>query len=138
MAVGYPADDKLDRLLSETYPSDRRTLYVAESDRGPIGEPVGEPTGELIGVIGLESRPDATVLICHIAVDPSSRGIGVGRQLIDHASASTGEPRLVAETDSDAVGFYRACGFEIKSLGEKYPGVERFRCTRPPWLTADC
>ena len=118
MAVGYPTDDKLDRLLCETYASDCFTLYVAESDREPVG------------VIGLESQPDATVLICHIAVDPSSRGIGVGRQLIDHASASTGEPRLVAETDSDGVGFYRACGFEIKSPGEKYPGVRRYACTR--------
>ena len=113
MAVGYPTEDKLDRLLCETYASDRRTLYVAESYREPMGEPVGEP----IGVIGLESQPDATVLICHIAVDPSSRGIGVGRQLIDRAFASTEAPWLVAETDSDAVGFYRACGFEIKSGG---------------------
>jgi hypothetical protein len=37
--------------------------------------------------------------------------------------------RLEAETDSDAVGFYRSCGFTVLSLGEVYPGVERFRCT---------
>lgn len=33
-----------------------------------------------------------------------------------------------AETDADAVEFYRKYGFKIKSLGEKYPGVERFLC----------
>jgi hypothetical protein len=35
---------------------------------------------------------------------------------------------LEATTDSDAVGFYRRSGFKIESLGEQYPGVERFRC----------
>jgi hypothetical protein len=28
----------------------------------------------------------------------------------------------------NAVNFYRNIGFEITSLGEKYPGVERFQC----------
>ena len=34
---------------------------------------------------------------------------------------------IVAETDHDAVGFYAANNFAITSLGEKYPGVERFQ-----------
>ena len=33
-----------------------------------------------------------------------------------------------AETDKDAVNFYKRYGFSIISLGEKYPGVERFYC----------
>ena len=37
--------------------------------------------------------------------------------------------QLTAETDADAVGFYQRCGFEVESLGELYPGAERFRCT---------
>lgn len=36
--------------------------------------------------------------------------------------------RIKAETDKDAVGFYKKNGFSITSLGEKYPGVERFEC----------
>jgi hypothetical protein len=36
---------------------------------------------------------------------------------------------LVAETDQDAVKFYRRWGFQIQSLGEKYPNTERFQCT---------
>jgi len=35
---------------------------------------------------------------------------------------------IVAETDHEAVDFYRRYGFFITSLGEKYPGVERFLC----------
>jgi hypothetical protein len=34
---------------------------------------------------------------------------------------------IVEETDKDAVGFYSANDFVITSLGEKYPGIERFR-----------
>lgn len=37
--------------------------------------------------------------------------------------------RMEAETDKNAVNFYRKIGFNITSLGEKYPGVERFKCT---------
>ena len=35
---------------------------------------------------------------------------------------------IVAETDHEAVDFYRRYVFFITSLGEKYPGVERFLC----------
>ncbi|EOR21192.1 N-acetyltransferase GCN5 [Niallia nealsonii AAU1] len=35
---------------------------------------------------------------------------------------------ISAETDNDAVGFYRKNGFKITSLGEKYPIVEWFLC----------
>jgi hypothetical protein len=30
-------------------------------------------------------------------------------------------------SDRDAVGFYAANNFAVTSVGEKYPGVERFR-----------
>ncbi|MCC2686381.1 MAG: hypothetical protein K0R75_3280, partial [Paenibacillaceae bacterium] len=35
---------------------------------------------------------------------------------------------LFAETDRDALRFYQKMGFTAHSLGEKYPGVERFKC----------
>jgi len=35
---------------------------------------------------------------------------------------------LEAETDAEAVKFYKKMGFQIQSLGEKYPGIERFHC----------
>jgi hypothetical protein len=34
---------------------------------------------------------------------------------------------ILEETDIDAVGFYSAMHFVITSLGETYPGIERFR-----------
>lgn len=49
---------------------------------------------------------------------------GLGSKLIE----STKINKMIAETDKDAVNFYKKKGFKITSLGEKYPGVERFKC----------
>ena len=35
---------------------------------------------------------------------------------------------VLAETDKEAVYFYKKHGFKITSLGEIYPGVEHFQC----------
>ncbi|EJS58105.1 hypothetical protein ICA_01925 [Bacillus cereus BAG1O-3] len=35
---------------------------------------------------------------------------------------------IEAETDDGAVEFYKRIGFQVKSLGEKYTGIERFPC----------
>jgi ribosomal protein S18 acetylase RimI-like enzyme len=64
-----------------------------------------------------------------LAVDPRRRGRGIGRAVIEAAIAHLDVERLDAETDGEAVGFYRSCGFDVSSLGEKYPGVERFAVT---------
>lgn len=82
----------------------------------PIGLAVFERTGEV----------RFTILI--ITVRRERRNQGVGRLLIDHLIRAEGDPIIEAETDGDAVGFYHSLGFRIRSLGEKYPGIERFRC----------
>src|SRR5699024_12649328 len=63
-----------------------------------------------------------------IAVDSGGRHHGIGRRLIREATAHARAGAVVAETDSDGVGFYARCGFATISLGEKYPGVQRFWC----------
>ena len=65
----------------------------------------------------------------HIAVLAASRRRGIGSALVSHVFDRFNLDELVAETDADAVGFYERRGFAVHSLGEKYPGVERFRCT---------
>jgi hypothetical protein len=42
---------------------------------------------------------------------------------------------IEAETDKDTVDFYRLCGFTITSLGEPYPGTERFLCVKKAKLS---
>ena len=50
--------------------------------------------------------------------------------MLNEIAVVLGLIRLIAETDQEAVGFYRKCGFKVESLGELYPGVERFRCVK--------
>lgn len=61
-------------------------------------------------------------------VEREWRKEGVGRRLVNGLITDRRDPVIVAETDGDAVGFYHSLGFKIHSLGEIYPGIERFNC----------
>ncbi|MEK4827575.1 GNAT family N-acetyltransferase [Niallia sp. FSL W8-0951] len=82
--------------------------------------------GEIVGCIGIEIINPNECVIKHIAVSTKQRGKSVGSQMIKFLSKQY--TFISAETDNDAVGFYRKNGFKITSLGEKYPSVERFLC----------
>ncbi len=103
-----------------------RERYRTEPTWRLLGGRSGAAT---IGCIGLELGTDNTATIRHIAVISERRGEGVGRALIQQALRTFALTQISAETDHDAVEFYRACGFAIQSLGEKYPGTIRFLCT---------
>jgi len=80
--------------------------------------------------IGIEMKDAARCEIRHIAVAGNSRSRGLGSRMIGEVAKLHGIREIFAETDVDAVGFYRKNGFKIKSLGEKYPGRERFYCAK--------
>lgn len=83
---------------------------------------------ELVGLIGIrEERPREYELL-HLAVRPGDRGRGIASGMIAEWMRSRQALQLTAETDADAVRFYKKAGFIVYSLGETYPGVERFRC----------
>lgn len=82
---------------------------------------------EIVGCIGVHIKQELCE-IRHIAVSPEVRGQGIGSGMIDFIIQSGSFNVVVAETDKDAVDFYRKFGFIVTSLGEKYPGVERFLC----------
>jgi ribosomal protein S18 acetylase RimI-like enzyme len=82
----------------------------------------------LIGIAGfIRTNADHAILL-HLSVTPHYQRQGMGSKMIDNLMRSYSIPNLEAETDIEAVDFYRSAGFQITSLGEKYPGVERFRC----------
>jgi N-acetylglutamate synthase-like GNAT family acetyltransferase len=93
-----------------------RKLYSTEVD------------GEIISCIGVEFHDFKEAIITHIAVLPKNRGHGIGSSMITFILREHAVNVISAETDKDAVHFYAKFGFEIKSLGEKYPGIERFSC----------
>jgi ribosomal protein S18 acetylase RimI-like enzyme/predicted RNA methylase len=86
----------------------------------------------ILGVVALEHVSDPTITISRIGADPAHRRQGLGRRMVEHAARLHPASALRAETDKDAVGFYRRLGFRADSLGEKYPGIERFSCTLEP------
>ncbi len=89
-----------------------------------------EDAGVIVAFIGLE-RVSQEAWIRGIAVDPDRQREGIGRALVRALRSRTSGLTLHAETDRDALLFYRTCGFEATSLGEKYPGAERFECVLP-------
>lgn len=81
-----------------------------------------------IACIGMEFYAERQARICHIAVSPNSRYKGIAFEMIKKVIHMHGLTYVEAETDDEAVGFYKKCGFTVTSLGEKYPGIERFHC----------
>ncbi|QRN49635.1 GNAT family N-acetyltransferase [Macrococcoides bohemicum] len=81
---------------------------------------------KFIGVITINVQDDICV-ITSLAVDETYQGRGIGKKLINHIKENY--YNIVAETDDDALAFYRKQGFVIESLGEKYPGIIRYLCT---------
>ncbi|MCM3609710.1 GNAT family N-acetyltransferase [Planococcus sp. MERTA32b] len=80
--------------------------------------------------IGIELKDASRCEIRHIAVGIDCRSSGIGSRMIEEVIKLHNIQEIAAETDVDAVGFYRKIGFNIKSLGEKYPGRERFYCAK--------
>lgn len=84
--------------------------------------------GRVVAVVDYAAMDSATVRIRAITTDQAwqrsdlSGGNFCRRRRLRHR-----RPRVEAETDEDAVGFYVACGFSVTALGEKHPGVNRYR-----------
>lgn len=88
-----------------------------------------ESENEIVGIIGYLYVENDVIQIKHMSVRPDCRGAGFGRGLILELLSSENPKKLLVETDDEAVDFFRRIGFEINSLGEKYPGVERYLCS---------
>lgn len=83
----------------------------------------------IVGLVGLIST-EQEVVIKHIAIQSHIQNKGLGTEIINKIHQLFPKQKLVAETDNDAVGFYIKLGFKIISLGEKYPGIIRYKCIK--------
>lgn len=80
------------------------------------------------GVIVLDISDPKHPIINNIAVAKPHQKQGIGTLLIQHVRRVLHPEEIIAETDNDAVEFYRNIGFHIINLGEKYPGIQRYEC----------
>ena len=92
-------------------------LYQTDQERLLFGIKKGN---EWAGCIGIRDLALGEIEIVHIAVALEYRGTGIGKKMIQQISQQLNPTRIKAETDKDAVDFYKRCGFSITSLGEKY------------------
>ena len=99
--------------------------YLLKPDRKLYGMII---ENDIVGCIGIEFLSTNICEIRHIAVSPDSRKQQIGSNMIFFIIEQFQLDSIFAETDKDAVNFYASIGFTIASLGEKYPGVERFHC----------
>lgn len=67
---------------------------------------------KIIGVIVVQETKN-TIEIIGISVINEKRHSGVGTKLINHIRENTIK-QIIAETDSEAVGFYKKYGFNVK------------------------
>ena len=116
-SIGFPTTAKIEQACNR---------YLQEPSWVLMGY---ELDGALVGCIGADVDAPRQALIHHISVTQGAMGQGIGRDMLRHLCLKYSLRRLTAETDSDAVEFYRSCGFKVEALGEQYPGIERFRCT---------
>ena len=85
---------------------------------------------KILGVMVVSFIEQKKIEIIGIAVDVSARGKGVGSYMINQVVNNYGLLSVCAETDNDAVGFYRNNGFSIVEFSETYGAetVVRYKC----------
>ena len=117
LSVGGPTVEKLEHVKAS----------YAEPDRGLAAAFAG---GRLAGIIGYRRR-HADLEITHLAVRDGLRRRGVARALISAVARRHAGFQLTAETDDEAVGFYRAIGFMTEALPREMHFTQRWRCRLP-------
>ena len=87
--------------------------------------------GEVRGFIALAETPHR-ITVEYIAVATDAQGQGLGRRFIEEARRIADGRAVFAETDDDAVDFYRRLGFTIAESAPdpRWPERRRYACTR--------
>lgn len=106
LAIGFATDEKI-KAVVDSYRQDNHYLFGFRSG------------GQISGIIGIELQENRAI-IKHIAVLESHRSMGIGRAMIQGLRSSYSACEVHAETDDDAVGFYRKCDFRCDEIQGKY------------------
>lgn len=90
---------------------------------------VNQTDGDVSAIMVSEFTDDDTKIL-GIAVAEKYRGYGIGRKMTEDLRQMSANRPLLAETDGDAVGFYRSCGFSVEKIRKRYSDgiAERYLC----------
>lgn len=111
-SIGNPTSEKIASIL-ESYNYKNHCL---------IGAIIND---KLVGAIGIKLNKN-TATIKHISVLEEFRNQGIAKKLIQHVIEHFSLEIVTAETDKDAVGFYRSLGFKCEEFSTEY-GI-RYKC----------
>ena len=115
-SVYDPSPERL-KCRTEKYSADKNTfVYACKID------------GVYAGIVVLKTEND-TAEILDIALKPEYRKHGIGKSLIDFIFTQFPIDTLTAETDDEAVEFYKRCGFNVIGFGMKCNN-KRYICNK--------
>ncbi|WP_051517308.1 GNAT family N-acetyltransferase [Deinococcus phoenicis] len=111
----FPDPARIRRTL-ESYRSDpERRIFAWTLEGRPVSAAGLRPHGQEVEVL-------------HLGTAPGQEGRGYARALLHALAEHLKAARVVAETDEDAVGFYRRAGFMVTPIPSRW-GRARFGCT---------
>lgn len=116
------------KLLHLACEVDDHELDTILAEEIPLLTVLGDVTGSRI--IGFAAFDSASGTLEYIAVDAHRHGTGLGTRLIREVRGLVPAGTLRAETDDDAVDFYRRLGFTV-TAGEsdpRWPERRRYSC----------
>ena len=114
--VYNPTPERL-KCRAEKYSADKNTfVYACKID------------GVYAGIVVLKTEND-TAEILDIALKPEYRKHGIGKSLIDFIFTQCPIDTITAETDDEAVEFYKRCGFNVIGFGMKCNN-KRYICNK--------
>lgn len=115
-SVYEPTPERLKR-RAEKYSADKNTfVYACKID------------GVYAGIVVFRTE-NGTAEILDIAVKPEYRKKGIGKSLIDFILNQFPVDTITAETDNEAVEFYKRCGFDVIGFGMKCNN-KRYICNK--------
>jgi ribosomal protein S18 acetylase RimI-like enzyme len=82
----------------------------------------------IVGIVVVEDFV-AFKEIINIGVDPEKRGRRIGTKLVNHVRKANPGIVIKAETDENAVGFYRKLGFRVEAMHAMDEKCARFECS---------
>ncbi|KZE91786.1 GNAT family N-acetyltransferase [Microbacterium sp. TNHR37B] len=95
-----------------------------------------ERDGTILAFAAFDAKP-TLVHLEYIATSERAEGRGIGRALVQLLRTRTPGSTIHAETDDDAVGFYRRLGFTISPRAgrdPRWPDRQRYDCDLPAEL----
>ncbi len=113
MATDFGDLDEAQHYITSFLPRPDQPFYLATLDQEPIGCLRLDETADSVGIYGFVVRPEY-------------RGRGYGRQLLESVirtlQATSQRPiTLEVETNNtNAIGLYQSCGFEVKTTYDYY------------------